>query len=334
MKPTLCLERCYIRCLGLLLFFAVLGVAEAADRLELRGELFSGPEQRIESVRVLVVLSGAVKPYSARTWADRQGRFKFRKVPTGTYHLSILVRGNDVHWRTVEVTPAFADEKGVVREAITLKLEKPSSRSHGPESTVSVARLSVSNSARKEFRRAENQLRKQNVEAAVRHLEKAVTLAPSYVAALNELGTIYYQRQSYEKAARYFQEALAQDSKAHAPRVNLAAALFSLGRFSDAVQLNRQALLARPDDALANSQLGFCYFSLGQLERARMFLLRAKSLDPSHFSLPQLTLAEIYLRKGEKQAAILEMEDFLARHPDSDLKPKIEERLKQLQVED
>ncbi len=65
-----------------------------------------------------------------------------------------------------------------------------------------------------------------------------------------------------------------------------------------------------------------------------MFLLRAKSLDPSHFSLPQLALAEIYLRKGEKRAALLEMEDFLARHPDSDLKPKIEERLKQLQVED
>ena len=324
-------KRFFLRCLGLVVCFGALGMAETADRLELRGELFSGPGRAIENVRALVVLSGAVKPYSARTWADRQGRFKFRKVPTGTYHLSILVRGNDVRWRTVEVTPAFADEKGVVREAITLELEKSSISAQGPESTVSLARLSVPNSARKEFRRAENQLRKPNVEAAVRHLEKAVALAPTYVAALNQLGTIYYQSQSYEKAAGYFQEALAQDPKAHAPRVNLAAAMFSLGRFPDAVRLNQQALLARPDDALANAQLGFCYFSLGRLERARMFLLRAKSLDPSHFSLPQLTLAEIHLRKGGKEAALLELEDFLARHPDSALKPKIEERLKQLQ---
>jgi predicted Zn-dependent protease len=56
---------------------------------------------------------------------------------------------------------------------------------------------------------------------------------------------------------------------------------------------------------------------LNQLDKALTFLKEAKRLDPSHFTHPQRHLAEIYLRLSNPRAAAAELEDFLARHPDS-----------------
>ena len=74
--------------------------------------------------------------------------------------------------------------------------------------------------------------------------------------------------------------------------------------------------MRRPQDALANSQLGLNYFHLADLERAIHYLREARRLDPAHFSHPQLTLAEIYRQRGDRKAAAAELEDFLSRHPD------------------
>jgi uncharacterized protein HemY len=45
-------------------------------------------------------------------------------------------------------------------------------------------------------------------------------------------------------------------------------------------------------------------------------LERARAIDPAHFSHPQLLLAEIYSRRGEKTAAADALEEFLRYHPD------------------
>jgi hypothetical protein len=38
--------------------------------------------------------------------------------------------------------------------------------------------------------------------------------------------------------------------------------------------------------------------------------------NPAHFSHPQLFLAEIHLRNGDRSAAAEALEDFLRHHPD------------------
>ena len=64
--------------------------------------------------------------------------------------------------------------------------------------------------------------------------------------------------------------------------------------------------------------MGRNYFILGDSEAAILYLNKAKQLDGSHFSLPQITLAEIYRQQGRIQKAIAELEDFMKRHPDSE----------------
>jgi tetratricopeptide (TPR) repeat protein len=125
-----------------------------------------------------------------------------------------------------------------------------------------------------------------------------------------------YQTKQYARAAECFRESLAAEPELYEPLVNLGGVLLNLNQPEEALQHNRHAVLTRPNDALANSQLGMSYFQLGNLEPAEKYLQTAVKLDPAHFSHPQLLLAQIHLKRGERQAAVEDLEDFLKRHPD------------------
>jgi len=303
--------------------------AQEGRLLELQGQVFLGPQGPHEDVKAFVRISRVSEPYSAQTWSDRKGRFKFSNLPPGTYTLSVMPPNGAEAQKTIEVTASFANAQGLVTTTITFT-RAGAPRSTSSQGTVGVRELSIPEAARREFLRANEQLEKRNLKETIRHLEKAVALAPQFVEALNQLGTIYYQTRDYARAEAYFRQALAQDPDAFSPLLNLGGTLVSLGRYEEALQINRQAVAAQPEDVLANSQLGLCYMMLGKYEEARTSLAKAKALDPGHFSLPQLPLAEIYLRQGSKQSALRELEDFVARHPDSPLADKVREQILRL----
>lgn len=315
----------------LLLLTAPLG-AQKARLLELQGQVLLEPQVRGEGVKAFVRLSSVYEPYSAHTWSDGKGRFKFSDLPPGTYNLAVSYPKGAEEQKTIEVTPSFANAQGIVTTTITLR-RVDARRSTSAQGAVGVRELSIPEAAHREFGRAIEQLEKRDLKEAIRHLEKSVALAPQFVEALNQLGTIYYQTRDYARAEQYFRQALVQDPDAFAPLLNLGGTLVSLGRYAEALQINRQAVAVQADDVLANSQLGVCYMMLGKNEEARTYLSKAKALDPGHFSLPQLSLAEIYLREGSKQSALRELEDFVVRHPDSPLADKVRERLVRLQSE-
>ncbi len=99
--------------------------------------------------------------------------------------------------------------------------------------------------------------------------------------------------------------------------MNLGGALLTEGKLDEGLKYNRYAALTRPSDALANAQLGLNYLALGDLDLAEKYLESAKSIDPAHFSYPQLALAQIHLRRNELASAAGEFRDFLKRHPDA-----------------
>ncbi|MFN3324303.1 MAG: tetratricopeptide repeat protein [Bryobacteraceae bacterium] len=288
--------------------------ALAADEtLDLRGEIENCPSP------ASVVLHGATTPFHASAYSDAKCRFRFRKLKPGSYTLSVFIPGAGEARQTVTVTPSLAgDNSGVVNVSIPFEFtEAAQARSAAREGSVSMRELTISKRARKEYEEAQKRLGKHDVIAAIEHLERAVELAPQFVAAWNSLGTIAYQSKRYDSAERYFREALDHEPGAFEPVVNLGGTLLSRGNIEEALRYNQFAIDARPDDALANSQIGLNYFLLGDHDKALPFLEKAKRLDPAHFSHPQLILAEIHLLKGDPKAGLRELNDFLDRHPDS-----------------
>ncbi|HLJ17503.1 MAG TPA: tetratricopeptide repeat protein [Bryobacteraceae bacterium] len=298
--------------------------APAAD-YELDGRI-------VPETQASVALHGASTPFESATLSDPHGRFRFRKLAQGTYTVAVFEPQRGEARQTVEVSPSVADSKRHVKVTLHLdgnRFESGSARDLGV--TVSARELSVPDKARREFSEAQKKLSRPDVAGAVAHLRRAVEIAPQFWAAWNQLGTIAYQQHQYTEAADDFRKALAADSHAFEPLVNLGGVLLNLGKDSEALQYNLFAVLQRPNDALANSQLGMSYFAIGNLELAEKYLTISKRLDPAHFSHPQLLLAEIHLRRGENAAAVAELKDFLEWHPDDREAPHVRQLIAQLQ---
>jgi len=289
---------------------AALACAAGAANYEISG--------RIEPESVAAVsLHGAITPFSAATLADARGHFRFRGVQAGTYTVAVFIPNRGETRRTIEVGPSLADPKG--RVAVDIQISDAhieTEDSPRNRALVSTRELTISDRARREYDEANHKLARRDVPGAIAHLERAVEISPHFSAAWNHLGTIAYQTRRYADAERYFRRSLQEDENAFEPLVNLGGVLLTLGKLDEALQYNLFAVLRRPNDALANSQLGMTYFAVSSLPLAQKYLEIAKSLDPAHFSHPQLTLAELHLRRQEPALAAAELEDFLRQHPD------------------
>ena len=208
-----------------------------------------------------VTLSNAYRPFRLNTLTDLSGRFKFKKVPEGTYILTVSIPRKRTSTRTIEMTPSFADSKNRIRVTVLV-----SAAGNREPHQISVAELAVPNKARRAYAKAQNKLARGRTEAAVKHLKRALSLAPAFPTALNSLGTILFQTGKYEEARKYFEKALEHDPAAYSPLVNLAGALASLGLFEEALEINLQAAQYRPLDPLVHAQLGSLLWSPGAAE--------------------------------------------------------------------
>jgi tetratricopeptide (TPR) repeat protein len=288
--------------LPLLLAFA------AAELFELNGRL-SPPE------RASVSLYRVASPFAASTLAEEDGRFTFKKLEAGAYTVAVFVPSKGEARRTIEVGP---DSQVRRRVSIVLDLKDEDfifRTSMSGRHTVTTKQLAIPDKAMREYEAAQRDLAKSDHESAVKRLERAVALAPQFATAWNNLGTIAYQTRKYTRAEECFREALAQDPKMYEALVNLGGVLINLRKLDEAYQYNLHAVLTRPNDALANAQLGMTYFETGNDTAAEKYLRKAVEIDPAHFSHPQLLLAEIHLRRGDMKAAAEDLEQFLGRHP-------------------
>jgi tetratricopeptide (TPR) repeat protein len=289
---------------------AVLATAAfAADPLfELSGQLRP-------PVRASVSIFATKTPFTAATASDSAGRFAFKNLRADDYTVAVFIPGRGEARRTVEVGSAVAGSHH--RVSLTLDLKdsdfEPASI---PRYSVSTSQLAIPKAALREYQQAQKDLERHDPDAAVKRLQDAVAIAPRFAMAWNELGTIAYQTRKFDRAEECFRQALDQDPGSFEPLVNLGGVLVTVHKLDEAAEYNLRAVLTRPNDALANSQLGLTYFELARLDLAQKYLERARQIDPAHFSHPQLLLAEIHLRRGERREAAAVLEEFLKYHPD------------------
>lgn len=298
---------------------AVLLLAAEAQTFELTGR--TDPPTRAS-----VTLHGATSAFTSSTLTGPDGRFRFRRLLAGQYTVVAFAPGYGERRTTVDVGPASVDSKG--RLDLMVRLDEDAHVGAGAK--VSAAELRVPDSARKEYSEAQKCLTKRDVPCAVARLERAVEIAPGFAGAWNNLGTIAYHAREYPKAESHFRRALEADPEAYEPLVNLGGVLLSLNRPEEAYHYNLHSVLAKPVDALANSQLGMTYFLLGKADLAEKYLQEARRLDPAHFSHPQLFLAEIYLRREQPSKAADVLDEFLRHHPNSPNAAKLRSEVERL----
>ncbi|MGH9594629.1 MAG: tetratricopeptide repeat protein, partial [Bryobacteraceae bacterium] len=254
--------------------------------------------------------------------------FRFRSLPPGNYTLAVTAEALHEIRRTVVVSAALADRDGIIHVTVPFSFEEAFDNGSG---VVSVQQLMIPKKASAWYADAQKRLVERDAAGAVHDLQQAVDLAPQFSAAWNALGVICFQNDDDLEAERFFRRALQADPGSFDAIVNLGGVLLKKGWNGEALVYNLGAVELRPKDALANAQLGMTYFQHGDFDRAEPYLLATAKLDPAHFSQPQLFLAEIYARRGDRSGAIRELEELLALRPDGPSAETIRRELHKLQ---
>jgi Flp pilus assembly protein TadD len=296
----------------------LVGVGQGAERerlFEFRGRIVHADGKPLRHAYPHVRLSGTTFPYNDETMAGNDGRFRFRTLRPASYVLTIDVPGQGEMRRTIVISPSLADSRGRIEE--TFEFESRVGSESEQAGSISLRQLRIPDRAQREYRRARDQIGRQDIAAARKSLLKAVEIAPFYAEVWNELGVISYQTREFAEAEEYFRKALEQEPGYYAPLVNLGGALLDLHREEEALPINQRAAAMAPDDALPHAQLGLNYFRLRRYEEAEAHLKRAKTLDPRHFSAPQLSLAEVYAAQDRFEEAVRELQEYARLHPDS-----------------
>ncbi len=312
--------------LALALPLLSLAAAPAAERenFELQGQL--RPARF-----AFVAISSVSTPYNNSAPIYWDGKFKFKNLEQGSYVVSVYVPRIGEFRQTYSVGPSTSDKKGHVKITVHLHPSRLTNPSRPRDRfTVSISKLSIPEKAWKEYFEAQKLLRKNKSEEAEKRLLTAVEMAPQFAQAWNHLGTIAYQTRRFELAEERFREAHKQDPEAFEPVVNLGGVLVTLRKPQDALPMNLEAVKRRPNDPLANAQLGLNHYFLGQLHLALRYLGEARRIDPGHFSNPQLTMSDIYQSLGRHRQAADELDHFLRHHPDHEQKDKILEAIRKL----
>jgi len=294
------------------LLIAGAGAADKQRVFRLHGQILDTDGKLIRDPEPVVFLHGGTLPYNSQSRVGLDGSFRFEKLLQGSYVLIVAVAGQGEMRRTVEVSPTLADKKGRIREVITfIPVASPNEAE-----VVQKSQLTVPKEAKQEVQRSLQALGKNDVEAAKKHLLKAVDLAPHYAEAWNQLGVIAYQTADHPAAEQHFRRALKEDPGAYFALVNLGGALLAVGKDAESLEINQRAVRRAPEDALAHAQVGKSYLVLRDFGKAETHLRQAKALDPRHFSSPQLALADLYFLQARYQERIRELEEYLEYHPD------------------
>ena len=197
---------------------------------------------------------------------------------------------------------------------------------------VSATRLSVPGKAHKEMLRAEEAQLRGDKEQALRHLERAIEIYPDYTDALNNLGTYHHRNGNFSRSVECFSKAAKLEPEFFPAWVNLGGSLLAAGNPDAALAANKRAVELRPNDPLANSQMGINYFYLRNYSDAKIYLQKVLSLDPSSANSPQLFLAHIAFAERQTGEAEHYIRSFLDLHPNSPQAPHLRRTLQNLAV--
>jgi predicted Zn-dependent protease len=286
------------------------------------GELYgtvrvAGKRQAVPFARVRV-LTGGLDGEEVITNGD--GQFRFFDVPSGGYLIEVTCTGFEP--ATVEV-----HVMGMTHPALDIDL-KPQSASQRPARLVaSVDETLIPKHARGEYERALEARKHSNCDKALAHLEKAIKTYFQYADAHNEMGNCYVSLNKLDQAEQAFKHGIEFGTSIY-PYLNLADIYVKEGRLEKARDVLQAALHSNPGEGDIYYALANTYFVEGRMEEAEKAALEA---DSRIHRIPDLhvLLAKIYLRLNNRPAAVTQLQTYLKEAPDSPLRDKIKQSLKE-----
>lgn len=268
--------------------------------------------------------------FIGQQYADRNGRFLFSRLQLGQYTIRVRV-------------PGFIDEKQDVdlSSAVTanLQIQLRADNSKSPVTRPGTINVNVPPPvAQAEFDQAValiNTGKREDIERAVPHLQKAIAVFPNFAEAELKLGAAYMDVGAWNRAEETFQKVLEINSKA-------ANGYFALGevyrrekKYDDAEKVLAEGLAIEARSAQAHFTLARVYWEQAAgmkdesqwrapLEKSYQEVKRAIDLDPK-FAAAHLLKGDLLLKVRRAEDALREFDEYLRLEPHGEFAPQTRE---------
>jgi tetratricopeptide (TPR) repeat protein len=317
-------------CLGLLLLAASSLSAQQAGVIVgelhvIRGD-FPG--------RTLVELQLRGAPIASQ-YSDEQGRFAFYSLQSNLYHVVV----SDERFYPVDysakldlsVISTLIVQINLTPREVVKKDDLPGQEGGNPHIVdLEQYKRHFPKPALKEFDKGVASDRKGNRDEAIKHYEKALSLAPDFYPAHNNLGSDYLTKSDFSSAQSHFEEAIKLNQSDGEAHLNLANVFLMTKNYQEAMKNVEEGLRRNPISAFGQFLLGSIYERLGKLGDAEHALREALKLDPK-MSKVHLELVNLYLSQQKKLEASAELRSFLKDSPNDPFAPKAKEVLTRLE---
>jgi Tfp pilus assembly protein PilF len=257
-------------------------------------------------------------------FADGNGSFAFKNLEPGRY--TVTIDGGKEYETTAEYV--YIDDMrsrasagpGPPPRNFSLPIYLQPKRATSPVYGAGVvdARLSeIPTSARDLYLEALEWEKRNNTNKAVEQLKQSISLCPTFVLALNELGVQYLKLTQLDKAADSLTAAIKLAPEEFAPRLNYGIVLLNQRNFAEAESQFRTALKKNDAVPTAHMYLGITLAVQRKVEEAEKELLIAIKSNSPETSLAHRYLAGVYLEKHDCQRAAEQVEIYLNLTPNA-----------------
>lgn len=179
---------------------------------------------------------------------------------------------------------------------------------------VSASNLAVPNRARKEFEKATDLVRHQELQEAIKRLNKAIHLYPQYAVAYNNLAVIYGQLSDRVHEDEALQKAISVNPNFALGYVNLGRIEMKANNYPAAEPFLAKAAELNPGDVNALILLSYSEFMDKSFDAAIANTRKAHALQQSH-AFAHRVAARVFEQQKRRADAIAELETFLKEEP-------------------
>jgi Tfp pilus assembly protein PilF len=147
------------------------------------------------------------------------------------------------------------------------------------------------------------------------NFKKAITLLTPYPEAHNNLGVLYNRIEKHKEAITEFEKALAIErySTPENAFTNMGYAYFKLGNLNKAKAYQQKALDLTPEFCLAQKNLADIYSKEKKYEKASEYYQKASTTCPL-YEESQYKLGLTLMKLGNKRVAKLQFEQLIDKH--------------------
>ena len=280
--------------------FASPGMASA-----LYGTVLTADNKPLRDVRVDLRDSNGATLNSVYT--NGSGMFEFPQVASGIYEV-VAVSGLQETRQRVEMDK--------MPSGLNLRMPVQSTPNDGtPGNSISVAQFKVPGKARNELKSAQEASTKGNVEAAEKHLEKALAVYPKYADALTLRAILKMDANNRQGAVADLQEAIQDDQNCSMAYIVMGAVLNMEGKFDDAIRSLERGEALSPDSWQAYFELGKALTAKSEYEPALRQLNKAQSLAPKDYPPIHLVKARAMMGLNDYSGEMAELHQYLDKEP-------------------